>query len=233
MSDICSIPLHKSEGTYGAKELSGDAGPSILFDYEDYGEIVSYDIPQEDGGRETTLYGIDKEEFLNSLRACYDELGQLKKIETTQEEKPVLLYYYLEDAKEAKRVFEEFAKESARNMADVVISYKEKIARVFLEYFDDGECVDVHAKVGYDSERLELMEDYPDEPDIADSCGDYSSDNIDMDCIKLRCLLNCAGEGDTDLFRYFVELVAAELEERISGRIDVTDDFKFLCGEYD
>lgn len=110
---------------------------------------------------------------------------------------------------------------------------KDAISRLFVEYFNDGEAMDFHAKIGTEEEKTALEKKYPEYADIGDSCGDYSSELLSGDNHKLKVMVSCADNKDFDFFQYAVDIMAQFIEEKAPELLNKAYDFKFLCMEYD
>ena len=104
---------------------------------------------------------------------------------------------------------------------------------MFVEYFCDGDAMDYHALVGTVAEKIALEKKYPQWPDIADSCGDYTRDFVNGDNDGLAIRVKCAGNGEEDFFLFAVELMTERIKEKVAGKLKLAEDFKFSCEEYD
>lgn len=250
MSAYWNIPTQYQKGVYALSDFAENQEneeDGISIEYEDCGEIVICTVPDRECGGELILYEIPQDALEQTLRAVYGEDGCLEKIVATIEKKEKLLYIYYADAKEARREIENFAVRTADAMAEEIAGCREEVFRLFVEYFDDGDAMDYHAKIGTVAQKEELMEKYPNDPDIVDNCGDYPGKFIKGDNDGLAIRVKCAGglqeKSDSDLdfalgdeedfFRFAVDVMTKRIEEKIDGKLNLAKDFKFLCKEYD
>ena len=163
----------------------------------------------------------------------YDENGHLKTLNVKKNDKDMLLYIYYEDADEAKQVVEAFALENAKVILKKIVLCKEPVSRLFVEYFNDGECMDFHAKIGTETEKLLLEKKYPQYEDIGDSCGDYSAEILAGDNDRLAVLVSCADNEEEDYFQLAVDIMVQIVEEDGAALLNKAADYQFMCGEYD
>lgn len=228
-----NIPLKYKEGTYEIKELEIIGEKVLTLNYSDYGDIVTYRLPDRKYGGEIRLYQIRKERLDNTLQGVYDANENLKMLTINKDGKEAILYIHYEDASDTKQIVEAFAKENAKAILGKLALCKEKVSRLFVEYFNDGEYMDFHAKIGTESEKNALQEKYPQYKDIGDSCGDYRSENLAGDNGKLAILISCADNDEDDYFQLAVDIMTQMIEEEGAALLDKAEDFKFLCQEYD
>ena len=69
-----------------------------------------------------------------------------------------------------------------------------------------------------------------------DSCncsGNYPSENIEGDNEMLITMVRCAEGHPSANFRYAVEMMSKHIEKHALPALRRTEDFKFICGEYD
>ena len=218
MSDLCSIPLKYKSGVYGLSECEGNQEESLIFQYREGGQILTYEIPDYGYGKCITLYGIPEDELKNTLQIFYSEEGNLKRITANIKNREMLLYIHYENAD---------------IMIEKICQCRETISRLFIEYFDDGEYIDIHAKLGTEDKKAELEKKYPDYEDIADSCGDYGSDIIVGDNDKLKVYLLCADEDEMDYLHLAVDATVTRIGQEALEKLNRTDDFRMICVEYD
>jgi hypothetical protein len=233
MDGLYNIPLKFKGGVYGLSECEGSQEQCLILKYREGGEILAYEIPDYGYGKYITLYGIPRDALENTLQAFYSEEGNLKKITADINGKEMLLYIHYESAEDAKNEIEKFAAENADAMVEGICQCKETISRLFIEYFDDGEYIDIHVKLGTKDMRAELEKKYPDYEDIADSCGDYGSDIITGDNDKLKVYLLCADEDEMDYLHLAVNTTLTKIKQEAVEKLNRADDFKVICVEYD
>lgn len=233
MEEIYSIPVKFKEGTYGINELIVDDENALELNYSDYGGIVTYEVPDIEYGGEVRLYDIPKDILDITLKAAYDTNGHLKTVTISRNGKEELLYIYYENEEEAKKEIEKFAHENADSILDKISMCKDAVSRLFIEFFNDGECMDFHVKLGTEAEKTALEKQYPEYEDIGDSCGDYPSEIFCGDNDRLKVMVSCADNDEFDYFQHAVDIMVQLIEEKAPHILNKADDFKLLCEEYD
>lgn len=233
MSKNWNIPTHYQKGEYAFSDLEENGENGISIEYEDYGEIVTCTLPDAPYGEELILYGIPRYAMEQTLRAVYGDDGHLKKITITIQKKEKLLYIYYADAQEAKEEIESFAIKTADAMAAEIVACKEEVFRLFVEYFSDGDAMDYHAKIGTVAQKEELVKKYPKWAGIEDSCGDYPGEFIKGDNDGLAIRVKCAEDGEEDFFRFAVDIMTERIQEKVEGKLNLAEEFEFMCEEYD
>ena len=232
MSEVYNIPIKYKEGVYGINDII-DIDDAIELNYEEYGEIVTYALPNFEYGQEITLYSIPKNTLETTLQATYDNNGHLKKVTINNGNKEVLLYIHYKNMEETKEKIKNFAIENANDIIKKIYMCKEKVSRLFVEYFNDVEYMDFHAKIGTKAQKIALEKEYPDYNDIVNSCGDYDSEYINGDNDKLKIMVSCADNDEFDYFQFAVDIMTELIKEKALVKLDKADDFEFLCMEYD
>ena len=144
-----------------------------------------------------------------------------------------LLYIYYENEGEAQKEIEKFAHKNADIILDKIGMCKDAVSRLFVEYFNDGEYMDFHVKIGTEADKSALEKKYPKYKDIGDSCGDYPSKILGGDNDRLKVMISCADNDEFDYFRYAVDIMIQVIKEKASHILKKADDFKFVCVEYD
>lgn len=234
MSQIYNIPIKYKEGIYGIKDFEKNIENVIELNYEEFGEIVTYEVPDYEEHRQVTLYAISQDKLEKTLRATYSDNGHLKKITANIKNKDILLYIHYENMEVARQEIQSFAIENADSIIEKICMCKEEVSRLFIEYFNDGEYMDFHAKIGTETQKKELEKKYPEYKDIADSCGDYPVENIiygDNDVFKI--MISCANNDKMNFFQFAVDTMTERIAEKALEKLNKADDFKFLCMEYD
>ncbi len=249
------IPLRFKAGKFKLDELNG-GDESLTLCFDEKWELVSYSVPEYEN--EVRIYTVPRELMPSALSAVYGDNGGLERVELAEGDKTRLIYIRFSDNELAKSGVLNFVEEQADKIADEVIGRGQKLARLFVGRFYDGEAVELAVKTAtaeevqavideYDEEAEEYDEDaeadeydedtdeFDEDIEAADYSGDYPAQNLIMaDCETLGVMLMCTG-GDfqSELF----ELAAAAFEERIKSRvlnkIDKTEDFKFISEEND
>ena len=69
MQEIYNIPIMYKEGVYSINELNTEGEEVIELNYSDYGDIVTYELPDSEYGEEIRLYGIPKNVLEDTLQA--------------------------------------------------------------------------------------------------------------------------------------------------------------------
>lgn len=235
MDDDWIIPMQYQEGVFDLSDFAEeeDDGNSIRVEYEEYGDIVTCTVPNWEGRRELILYGIPKEELEQTLKAHYSDDGCLKKITAHIGTKEKLLYIYYKDAQDAKEEIRNFAIETADAMAAEIVQCQEEVFRLFVEYFNDSDAMDYHALIGTVAEKEALEKKYPQWPDIADSCGNYTREFTEGDNDGLRTRVKCAGRGEENFFLFAVEIMTERIKEKVAGKLKLAKGYQFSCEEYD
>lgn len=236
MAEIFSIPIIYREGNYGLKDFTEDFEDSIDFDYDSQYQILEYDVPIGEDNRSVRLYQIPERELLETVNASYDKAGHLQKITAhlnRLHDKESLLYIRYEDVEDAKRKIKDFAIRDADDIADRICAYTDVVARLFVEYFWDGEALDFHALLGTPEQKEALEKKYPNSDTIADSPGDYPSDFIYGDNETLSVMLYCADSDEFCFVQYAFDTMSERMRDRTVDRLNKSDDFKFISMEYD
>ena len=232
MSELCIIPLIYKEGVYGVADFSGDIDDdnAICFDYDTQYQILTYDIPVE--GREMNRYSVPEDELIRTLHAVYDGDGNLQNITAVLNGRETLLYIRYEDDEHARREIRDFAVRNADAIVEQIQQCTDVVARLFIEYYSDSEYMDYHAKIGTAAQREMLRQKYRDE-DSCDNAGNYPAENIEGDNSMLITMVRCAEGYPPETFQYAVEIMSKHIEEHALAALNKTEDFKFICAEYD
>lgn len=227
METVYKIPFEKEEGKYSCHELEKNSEPSLELVLGDFGVLEYFE-------GSVRLYDVDEDKFENTMTAVYDKNGELFKITYNDGESEKLVYVSMDDEETCRKSFEEFAMENASRMAAELVQAKEKISRLFFEWFWDGEAADFSAKLGSEEEALELLKEYPDDGSAVENSGNYSdrySARCDTD--SLSVMLQCTGEDGYAMFTSVVRSMCSIIEEKVVCGLNRTDDFKVVAMEYD
>ncbi len=233
------IPLNFKAGKFKLDELNG-GDEDLTLCYDEKWELVTYSVPEYEN--EVRVYTVPRELMPSALTAVYGDSGGLERVGLDEGDKTRLIYIRFADNELAKAGVLDFVEEQADKIADEVIGRGQKLARLFVGRFYDGEAVELAVKPATAEEVQAVIDEYEGDgefdefdEDAADYSGDYPAQNLIMaDCETLGVMLMCTG-GDfqSELF----ELAAAAFEERIKSRvlnkIDKTEDFKFISEEND
>ena len=106
------------------------------------------------------------------------------------------------------------------------------VARLFIEYYCDSDNMDYHAVIGT-ADQMEAVRQKGHYEDSCDYSGNYSSENIEGDNRMLITMVRCAEGHPSENFRYAVEIMSKHIEKYALTVLCKTEDFKFICAEYD
>ena len=234
MPYLCFIPTRYKEGTYTHESFHTQIDDGICLDYDDQYQILTYTVPNLEDCREITLYQISDKELTETLKVTYAQDGILQKITTRLNNRELFLYIHFTDSEHAKQELKNFAIQNADAIIAQIRTFTDVAARLFLEYFCDGDYYDFHAKIGTAAQKAEIEKEYPDNDDIVDNPGDYPMDYLyygDNDAFHI--FVACADDGMFCFFQYAVDLMAERIREQAVPLLQKTEDFKFICEEYD
>ncbi len=234
MPELHDIPLAYKEGVYSVVDFSQDTGGAnaVFFDYDTQYQILDYDIPVGKDRRKMTLYSVSEEELIRTLRAVYGKNGTLQKITASLKGRETLLYIRYESEQDAKEKIRRFAIRNAQAIIEQIQQCTDVAARLFIDYYCDGDYMDYHAVIGTAEQMEAVRQKYHDE-DACDNSGDYPSENIEGDNRMLIAMVRCAGGHPSENFQYAVEIMSEHIEKHALPALRKTEDFKFICAEYD
>ena len=234
MPELHNIPLTYKEGVHSvvdfSKDINGD--DAISFDYDAQYQILTYNIPVGKDRREMTLYSVPEGELVRTLRAFYGKGGMLQKITAMLRGRETLLYIRYENEEDAKEKIRRFAIRNANAMIEQIQQCTDVMARLFIDYYCDGDNMDYHAVIGTADQVEAVRQKYHDE-DSCDCAGNYPSENIEGDNRMLITMVRCAPGHPGENFRYAEEIMSKYIEEHALSAINRTVDFKYICAEYD
>lgn len=231
-----SIPLSYKKGEYGPNDLKNIVGETFEFDFDsDYG-IIEYTVPNS--RNDPRLYDIPADVLESTLKAFYDDNGQLKKVTVNNEDNKDMLVFIRYDGEEAaKEEIRSFALENAKVITEQLIKSRDKAARLFVEYYYDGSSMDYHALIGTEEQKRKLEEKYPGDDNVVDNSGDYNiyTNLVCGDNETLGIMIICANtdSSKTDFVDYAIEIMTEYIRENVVDKLDKTDDFKFVADWYD
>lgn len=234
MPELRNIPLTYKEGVHSVVDFSKDinGGDAISFDYDAQYQMLTYNIPVGKDRREMTLYSVPEGELVRTLRAFYGKGGMLQKITAMLKGRETLLYIRYENEKDAKAKIRRFAIRNANAMIEQIQQCTDVIARLFIDYYSDGDNMDYHAVLGTAEQMEAVRRKYRDE-DACDNSGDYPSEYIKGDNRMLITMVRCAESHPSENFRYAVEIMSKHIEKHALAALRKTEDFKYICAEYD
>lgn len=241
MPELPNIPLNYKEGVYGVSDFAqitdADDDNAISLDYDTSYQMLTYGIPVGEDGREMTLFSVPEDDLFQTLRAVYAKDGTLQNVTATLDGCETLLYIHYENEEHARQELEKFAIQNAdaiiAQIAEQTSQCTEAVARLFIEYYSDGDYMDYHAVIGTAAQMEALRQKYPGDSDVLDNAGDYPSDNIEGDNERLITMVRCAEDYPTETFLYTVDLMSKHIEEHALPILNKTADFKYICAAYD
>ena len=236
MPELPNIPLRYKEGVYGVSEfaeyMDTDADDAISFDYDTQYQILDYSVPLEEEQCAMTLYSVPEEDLFQTLRAVYDKDGTLQNLTATLDGHETLLYIRYEDEEDARKKIRRFAIRNANAIIEQIQQCKDAVARLFVDYYIDSETIDYHAMIGTAAQMEAVRQKYHDE-DSCDCSGNYPSEYIKGDNKMLITMVRCAEGHPSANFQYAVEIMSKHIEKYALPALRRTEDFKFICEEYD
>ena len=234
MLELHNIPLTYKEGVYSVVDFDQDieGDNSVSFDYDAQYQMLDYDIPVGKEQRKMTLYSVPEEELVRTLRAVYGKDGILQKITAVLKGRETLLYIRYESEEDAKEKIRRFAIRNADAIIEQIQQCIDVVARLFIDYYCDGDNMDYHAVIGTAAE-MEAVRQKGHYEDSCDYSGNYSSENIEGDNRMLITMVRCAEGHPSENFQYAVEIMSKHIEKYALAALCKTEDFKFICAEYD
>ena len=234
MLELRNIPLTYKEGVYSVVDFGQDieGDNSVSFDYDAQYQMLDYDIPVGKEQRKMTLYSVPEGELIRTLRAVYGKDGTLQKITAVLKGRETLLYIRYESVEDAKEKIRRFAIRNADTIIEQIQQCKDVVARLFIDYYCDGDNMDYHAVIGTAAE-MEAVRQKGHYEDSCDYSGNYSSENIEGDNRMLITMVRCAEGHPSENFQYAVEIMSKHIEKYALAALCKTEDFKFICAEYD
>lgn len=234
MPKLHEIPLTYKEGVYSVVDFSKDIddGNAIFFEYDAQYQMLTYDVPVGNEKREMTLYNVPENDLIRTIRAVYDKNEILLKVTTTINGHETLLYIRYENEEHAKQEIQRFAIRNADAIIEQIRQCTDVVARLFIEYYIDSETIDYHAVIGTAAQMEEVKQKGYYE-DSCDYSGNYPSENIEGDNRMLITMVRCAEGYPTENFQYAVEIMSKRIGKHASATLRKTEDFKYICEEYD
>lgn len=234
MLELRNIPLTYKKGVYSIADFGQDieGDNSVSFDYDAQYQMLDYDIPVGKEQRKMTLYSVPEEELVRTLRAVYGKDGILQKITAVLKDRETLLYIRYESEEDAKEKIRRFAIRNADTIIEQIQQCIDVVARLFIDYYCDGDNMDYHAVIGT-AAQMETVRQNGHYKDSCDYSGNYSSENIEGDNRMLITIVRCAEGHPSENFQYAVEIMSKHIEKYALAALCKTEDFKFICAEYD
>ena len=234
MLELHNIPLTYKEGVYSVVDFDQDieGDNSVSFDYDAQYQILDYDIPVGKEQRKMTLYSVPEGELVRTLRAVYGKDGTLQKITAVLKGRETLLYIRYENKEHARQEIRSFAVRNADAIVEQIRQCTDVVARLFIEYYCDSDNMDYHALIGTAEQTETVRRKYLDE-DVCDNSGNYPSEYIEGDNRMLITMVRCAEGHPSENFRYAVEIMSKHIKKHALAALRKTEDFKYICAEYD
>lgn len=234
MPELRDIPLTHKEGVYSVVDFSQDTeGDNVVsFDYDAQYQMLDYDIPVGKERRKMTLYSVPEGELIRTLCAVYGKDGILQKITAVLEGREILLYIRYESEEDAKKKIRKFAIRNADAIIGQIQQCTDVVARLFIDYYCDSENMDYHAVIGTAAQMEAVRQKYH----CGDSCdhsGNYPSENIEGDNEMLIVMVRCAEGYPPENFQYAVEIMSEHIGKHALATLQKTENFKYICEEYD
>lgn len=233
------IPLEFKSGKYGFSTLSSDNVNSLTLSLGECA-VLSYSVPND--GTEVRLYNVTEQLIHDGLFATYDNSGQLKYVELIQDDDIGLVFINYIDNEDAKNEVLDFAEQSADIISNELIKCKDKVARLFIEYYKEIEGFDFAAKIGTVADKQAAIDSLSErarqrgfEKMVVDNSGDYPNENrIECDRHTLEIMLLCATrEIRSELLDLAIDVMINRIKNSVIDVIDKSEDFKFIAAEYD
>ena len=233
------IPFQFKAGQYNSLELQNVSGEYITLKLGEW-DVLTYTVPKS--SRESRLYSVNEQSMKNDLYATYNDEGMLKYVEIISGDDTRLIFINYLSNEDARAEIMDFAEQSADIISGELLKYKGKAARLFIEYYRAVEGFDFAAKIGSDMEKQMLIDSLPPhkrtpeyERMIADNCGDYPHENrIECDSYTLGVMLDCCpNEICGELLDMAITYMTNAIRDRVTDKLDKTDDFRFIAAEYD
>ncbi len=234
MSELHNIPLIYKAGVYSIADFSKniDSDNAISLDYDAQYQMLTYDIPVGNDWRGMTLYNVPKDDLIRMLRAVYGKDGVLQNITAILGGHETLLYIRYENEEHARQEIRRFAIQNADAIIEQIRQCTDVVARLFIEYYCDSDNMDYHAVIGT-ADQMETIRQKGHYKDSCDYAGNYPSENLAGDNAMLIVMVRCAAGHPCENFRYSVEIMSKHIEEHALPAINKTEDFKYICAEYD
>lgn len=233
------IPLQFKSGKFHFSELPANDENVLLFSCEKF-DILSYFVPKY--GTEVKLYNITEQLLQDCLYATYNDNGQLKYVELIQGDDIRLLFInYIDDADEKAEVLD-YAEQSAYIISNELVKCKEKVSRLFIEYYRGVEGFDFAAKIGTVADKQTVINSLGERAEQHDfvemavnNSGSYPHENrIECDRDTLSVMMLCANPDiQVELFDMAIDVMTNIIKNNVIDKLDKADDFKFIAEEYD
>ncbi|MDE5834301.1 MAG: hypothetical protein K2H26_02135 [Ruminococcus sp.] len=244
MQENFSIPYNYKEGTFRAEEITDFSGETIDVEYGNCGLMYRYNVPKYN--REVLIYS----NTLNDnpvVTVTYDGDGIIKYMELQRNNSTELMYINFHDNEHAKETVYKYSGYLGDWISEKILERKEKIARLFIIHFYDGDAVDFIVNTYTPEDVQKVIDDYNRYIETKgekyklrnyhaeDNCGNYYHDNeIIPDIENLRIMLLCADENFCgELYEFAVSSITERIKNNVLDKIDKAENFKLISEECD
>lgn len=205
----------------------------LCLEYDEESRILDYNEPKSYDT--VSIYSVPENAVKDTLKAVYDGNGELERIKLADKDKTRLVYIRYVNMKASHDSVYDFIKKQSKKIAKAIMKREEKLARIFIESFYDGDAVDIAVKTATPAEMQAVIDENDGDTECADYSGDYPVESrIEIDRETLRVMLLCSHEDYRDtLFSVSAVNVKEYIEKHVLDNIDKTEDFKFICEAYD
>lgn len=228
------IPMKWETGKFRLDALDMETTEeSLSLYYDEEHELLTYEVPGY--GNEARIYTVPKDQMPDGLSIVYGDSGNLGRVELAEAGCSRLIYIQFQDDKEAKECLLHFAENQLEHVFADITGKKQKLARLFLESFYDGEAVEIAVRTATQEEMKAVIDAEGGDPAAADNAGNYPLENLIMfDNETLGVMLLCTDCDFQDaLFEMAVEMFEEQIRQRLLDKIEKTDDFQLIREEID
>lgn len=233
------IPLKFKSGRFHFSELTANNEDVLLLSHGEY-DILSYFVPKY--RTEVRLYNIAEKLIQDCLYVTYNDNGQLKYVELIQDDDIELVFIsYIDDADAKTEVFD-YAEQSADIISNELLKCKEKVSRLFIEYYREVGVIDFAAKIGTVADKQTVINSLGEKAKqhdfvemAIDNSGNYPHKNrIECDRDTLNIMMLCANPDiQHELLITAIDMMTNIIKNNVVDKLDKSDDFKFIAEEYD
>lgn len=235
------IPMQFKSGEFKLEEIPTaqefdeenhyESDEMLCLEYDEENHVLDYNEPKSYDT--VSIYSVPENAVKDTLTVVYDGSGVLERIELADKDKTRLVYIRFVNMKASHDGVYEFIKKQRKKLAKAIMKREEKLARIFIESFYDGDAVDIAVKTATPEEMQAIIDKYGE--DSGNYSGNFPVENrIEIDLDTFRVMLLCSHEDYRDtLFAVSVVNIKEYIEKHVLDNIDKSEDFKFICEEYD
>lgn len=205
----------------------------LCLEYDEEQQILEYNEPESYDT--VSIYSVSENAVKDTLKAVYDGNGELERLELVDKDQTRLIYIRYVNMKASHDSVYGFIKKQQKKLTKAIIKRNEKLARIFIETFYDGDAVDIAVKTVTPEEMQAVIDENGGDVESADYSGNYPVESrIQIDLDTFRVMLLCSREDYRDtLFAVSCVNIADYIEKHVLDSIDRTEDFKFIREAYD